>query len=577
MWVASASTALWGGDDRSRSCPKGRRRPVSSLLAQTADNGSPPLPEDVALATLVLRSRTRRRTVGAQAEAGPAGEEGPGADAAAASADESGPADNFIPLRYPDLRDRLVDGHPEIFASSAVRAKFYQLAEAMSLRNTLTMTRAFRPLSERYAYLDPEVDTDTGLAPDLTGSDLSRRARRRGAQQQPREALPGQGPGGISELARLAGGAWAISGYSSGAGDARAVLVEEFEEGMRQLLIKGGFEELSEQQLQQTLNTVGVRQGLRVRPPDPAAVQYRIFVRGTRTQEVRYCSWRTLGLYRSARVPVYQRVALVFRVRSEMDARAFASADAGAGWLWRLYMSAARPRFIKVAEAAVSPIKVTLINVLMRSATPHEVSNTDMLLPGSVARFSWLDWALIVGPVAFGLISAIAKAARGSLNFDSLPNILSSVLLVILPVTWALRACLAVAERQRQYAAHLNRVFLLHNLNNNGGVISQTLEEAREQDDDEAILAFFFLWRGQARPSPMVRRDLDAAVEGWVNALLRGEGGGGEPGGGRGERSAVRATHKGAAADGPSKGGKPQGAREPTVHIDFHVSAIRGR
>jgi hypothetical protein len=43
------------------------------------------------------------------------------------------------------------------------------------------------------------------------------------------------------------------------------------------------------------------------------------------------------------------------------------------------------------------------------------------------------------------------------------------------------RAYLAVAARQRDYAAHLNRVYLLHAVDNNGGVLSQILQEAREQ------------------------------------------------------------------------------------------------
>jgi len=90
-----------------------------------------------------------------------------------------------------------------------------------------------------------------------------------------------------------------------------------------------------------------------------------------------------------------------------------------------------------------------------------EAADTDMLLPGSVVKFSVFDWFLIWAPVLFGLISAIIKAARGSLNFSTLQNTLSSVLLVILPVTWAVRAYLAVADKQRVYTAHLNKVVLL--------------------------------------------------------------------------------------------------------------------
>jgi hypothetical protein len=59
------------------------------------------------------------------------------------------------------------------------------------------LTRAFRPLAERYMFLDPDVNC---TAPHLTGSGLS--------------------------------------------ADARAILAEEFEGGMQELLLRGGFEEV---------------------------------------------------------------------------------------------------------------------------------------------------------------------------------------------------------------------------------------------------------------------------------------------------------------------------------------------
>ena len=58
-----------------------------------------------------------------------------------------------------------------------------------------------------------------------------------------------------------------------------------------------------------------------------------------------------------------------------------------------------------------------------------------MLLPGSAVKFTAWDWLLIIGPVLFGLVSAIVKAAQGTLNFTSPQNALSSSILVILPVT----------------------------------------------------------------------------------------------------------------------------------------------
>ncbi len=45
--------------------------------------------------------------------------------------------ENFIPLRYSDLRDLLVASHPQTFASAQARAQFALLASRLSLRNQI--------------------------------------------------------------------------------------------------------------------------------------------------------------------------------------------------------------------------------------------------------------------------------------------------------------------------------------------------------------------------------------------------------------------------------------------------------
>jgi hypothetical protein len=44
-----------------------------------------------------------------------------------------------------------------------------------------------------------------------------------------------------------------------------------------------------------------------------------------------------------------------------------------------------------------------------------------------------LDQVTVWAPVLVGLVSATVKAARGTLNFDTLANIFTSCMLVILP------------------------------------------------------------------------------------------------------------------------------------------------
>lgn len=65
-----------------------------------------------------------------------------------------------------------------------------------------------------------------------------------------------------------------------------------------------------------------------------------------------------------------------------------------------------------------------------------DVADVDMLLPGSVVKFSWLDHIMIWAPILFGLGSAAHKSATGTLVFTDYQTTLTSVLMVILPLTW---------------------------------------------------------------------------------------------------------------------------------------------
>lgn len=77
--------------------------------------------------------------------------------------------------------------------------------------------------------------------------------------------------------------------------------------------------------------------------------------------QIEYRSWRTLWCTRRARVPVFGRLALVFRARSEADAAALDDEAAGSSWLRRtLASNPLRHRVIKVAETPVSANHVYL-------------------------------------------------------------------------------------------------------------------------------------------------------------------------------------------------------------------------
>lgn len=148
------------------------------------------------------------------------------------------------------------------------------------------------------------------------------------------------------------------------------------------------------------------------------------------------------------------------------------------------------------------------------------VSDIDMLLPGSEVQFTWFDHLMIWIPVLVGLISAVWKCFQGTLNFSNSANALTSLGLVGMPLTWAVKAYFKIKEKETTYHAHLTQLLSLHNLANNSGVLSTLLDEATDQENNEALLAFFFLWQGQNEPKPIHKAKLDKDIEKFLNQFM---------------------------------------------------------
>eukprot|EP00879_Flechtneria_rotunda_P030205 GHRR01032807.1.p1 GENE.GHRR01032807.1~~GHRR01032807.1.p1 ORF type:complete len:582 (+),score=192.67 GHRR01032807.1:378-2123(+) len=299
--------------------------------------------------------------------------------------------------------------------------------------------------------------------------------------------------------------------------DRRAAVASSFDQELKDLLEKGGFEAISQAQLQAALAGTGLVNGLRVIVPPPGSIHYQVYYRGVRQQEVQFRSWRTYFMTKETQVPVYQRLAISFRTPDGDSMHVIPEEDEQLSWYRKLLRGGVfRTKVVKKVAAT----KVHSNWTYLKLFKDIDVNDVDMLLPGSVVKFSHFDYIMIWGPILFGLGSAIYKACQGTLDFHDMTATLTSLLLVLLPLTWGMRAYMAVKDKQRAYEAHMNKLFLLHNLNNNAGVISACMDEAREQEDNEALLAYFFAWYGQHQPQPVEQSQLDRAVEAYINKLV---------------------------------------------------------
>lgn len=63
-----------------------------------------------------------------------------------------------------------------------------------------------------------------------------------------------------------------------------------------------------------------------------------------------------------------------------------------------------------------------------------------------------LDYLLILGPIFFGFGSALFKAVQGTVDFSTQENIITTILLVFLPVSWGIRGYMAMKKKVRAAA-----------------------------------------------------------------------------------------------------------------------------
>eukprot|EP00798_Chlamydomonas_sp_ICE-L_P012418 gene12418-15614_t len=61
-------------------------------------------------------------------------------------------------------------------------------------------------------------------------------------------------------------------------------------------------------------------------------------------------------------------------------------------------------------------------------------TDVDLLLPGVTVKFSWLDYTIIFGAMAFAIGAAVYKASKGTLNFDTIAAIATALVLILMPV-----------------------------------------------------------------------------------------------------------------------------------------------
>jgi hypothetical protein len=137
----------------------------------------------------------------------------------------------------------------------------------------------------------------------------------------------------------------------------------------------------------------------------------------------------------------------------------------------------------------------------------------DMLLPGARVRFSKLDRALIIYPLAAGIGLTLYNIGAGLF--------VSSVAAASSLLTWGIAGAIggygyksyhSYQVKKQDYSLRLTKNLYYKSLDNNTGVLMRLLDEAEEQECRETFLAYFCLWK-YAPPQGWTAEQLDDYVE----------------------------------------------------------------
>ncbi len=199
-----------------------------------------------------------------------------------------------------------------------------------------------------------------------------------------------------------------------------------------------------------------------------------VYVRGEAISKRTRRRWQNLWRTEVVPVPVYQRLALIAKLRPH--------------------------------HRLGSEINTDVIYLKLFKNIPK--ANQDMLLPGARPRLSKLDRWMIYTPLAAGIMMtlygiglSIFEAGAATLSMAALWSVAAAI------GGYGYKSYHSYQVKKQDYNLKLTKSLYFQSLDNSTGVLMRVLDEAEEQECRETYLAYFCLWKY-------------APPEGWTAPLL---------------------------------------------------------
>ncbi len=162
-------------------------------------------------------------------------------------------------------------------------------------------------------------------------------------------------------------------------------------------------------------------------------------------------------------VPAYQRLAVVFRLKS-------------------------------VEKMNLPPGSPAVFLKLFKNIPKMDL---ELLLPGTQLRMTLVDRVRIFLPTLTGLSITAAKIVKGAivLTFAGIYGLLAFLGLVAGTIGYGVKSFFGYQRTKDKYHLNLTRNLYFQNLDNNAGVLYRLIDEVEEQEFRETILAYALLRR----------------------------------------------------------------------------------
>lgn len=273
----------------------------------------------------------------------------------------------------------------------------------------------------------------------------------------------------------------------------REVLTVEQREGLAvrlfdrfdDLLQRANFRRLTAEELQFSLHTHN-ESGVEVLANLAIFERLEIYVRGDVIGKKVFRNWARLGRWQETQICTYQRLAVMFRLKS--------------------------------GAATNQPLDPSAVVLKLFKNIPK--SDIEMLLPGTQVRMTLVDKGKIWLPTLSGAVFTLFKLVQGAaaVAFVSVQGTLAFLALISGVFGYGLRSFYGYLNTRDRYHLNLTRSLYFQNLDSNAGVIHRLLDEAEEQEFREVVLAWWLL--RQSGFAAVSSEQLDRDAEEWLEGKL---------------------------------------------------------